>query len=178
MDTCEAIRAEFMRAYARERLDRITVKALCATVPVARTTFYAHYRNVDDVLVEVEDGLLAGLAEVTERVSGGDLPTMDFSTFIDETLAFVDRNRTDFRALLVVQPDIRFIARWKEAMKANMARRYPAAAAQSHWDLITEMGASAIVGAYIWWMERPDATDVAGAKKLIERAVEGVVAAV
>lgn len=30
----------------------------CAAVPVARTTFYAHYRNFDDVLLEVEDGLL------------------------------------------------------------------------------------------------------------------------
>lgn len=62
MDTREAIRREFMRTYARERVDRITVKGLCASVPVARTTFYAHYRNVDDVLVEVEDGLLAGLS--------------------------------------------------------------------------------------------------------------------
>jgi len=71
MDTREAIRAEFMRLYAHERLDRITVKGLCAAMPVARTTFYAHYRNVDDVLAEVEDGLLAGLADVTERISGG-----------------------------------------------------------------------------------------------------------
>lgn len=37
-------------------------------------TFYTHYHNVNDVLAEVEDGLLAGLADVTERVSGGDLP--------------------------------------------------------------------------------------------------------
>ena len=79
MDTRDAIRTEFMRAYARERMDRITVKGLCAAVPVARTTFYAHYRNVDDVLLEVEDGLLAGLVEVTERVSGGDLPNILFS---------------------------------------------------------------------------------------------------
>lgn len=111
MDTCEAIRTEFMRMYAREKFDRITVKALCAAVPVARTTFYAHYRNVDDVLLEVEDELLAGLAQVTERVSGGNLPAMDFSVFLDETLAFVDRSRADFYALLVAQPDRRFIAR-------------------------------------------------------------------
>lgn len=69
MDTRNAIRTEFMRIYERERMDRITVKRLCAAVPVARTTFYAHYRNVDDVLLEVEDGLLAGFASVTERVT-------------------------------------------------------------------------------------------------------------
>ena len=53
VDTREAIRATFMRMYVCERLDCITVKGLCAATPVARTTFYAHYRNVDDVLAEV-----------------------------------------------------------------------------------------------------------------------------
>ena len=116
----KAIRNEFMEIYARERTDHITVKALCAAVPVARTTFYARYRNVDDVLDEVEDGLLSGLAEVTERISGGDLPTMDFGPFLDETLGFIKANWTDFHALLVDQPDLRFIAKWKDAIKANL----------------------------------------------------------
>lgn len=118
VDTREAISREFMRAYARKRLDRITVKGLCAAVPVARTTFYAHYRNVDDVLAEVEDRLLAGLADVTEHVSGGDLPSMDFAAFLDETFGFIKSNWSDFRALLVDQPDLRSIAR-KVAMRMN-----------------------------------------------------------
>ncbi|MDO4538874.1 MAG: hypothetical protein Q4B54_11990 [Coriobacteriales bacterium] len=33
-----------------------------------RTTFYTHYRNVDDVLREVEDGLLADEREVVRDV--------------------------------------------------------------------------------------------------------------
>ena len=86
MDTREAIRSEFMCAYARERLDHITVKSLCAAVPVART--------------------------------------------------------------------------------------------RRHWDLIAEMGASAIVGAYVWWMHHPDATGLAEAKRLVTRAVEGVVSSI
>ena len=118
MDTRDAIRTEFMRIYERERMDHITVKGLCAAVPVARTTFYSHYRNVDDVLLEVEDGLLAGLADVTERVSDGDLPSMDFAAFLDETFGFIKSNWSDFRALLVDQPDLRFVAR-KVAMRMN-----------------------------------------------------------
>lgn len=137
-----------MRTYARERVDRITVKGLCASVPVARTTFYAYYRNVNDVLVEVEDGLLAGLAEVTERVSGGDLPHMDFGPFLGETFGFIRANWDDFRVLLVEQPDTRFVTRWKDAVKANFARRYPDARMHQNWDLLAEMGASATIGAY------------------------------
>jgi AcrR family transcriptional regulator len=74
---------------------------------VARTTFYAHYRNFDDVLLEVEDGLLEGLADVTERASGGDLPNMAFAAFLDETFGFIKERWRDFHALLVDQPDAR-----------------------------------------------------------------------
>ena len=177
MGTRKAIREAFMGLYARERMDRITVKALCAAVPVARTTFYAHYHNTDDVLAEVEDRLLAGLADITERVSGGDLPHMDFDTFLGETLAYIKGNWSDFRALLVAQPDARFIARWKDAVKANFARRYPEARMQANWDLLSEMAASAAIGAYAWWMEHPDATGIEGAKRLITQAPEAVMAA-
>ncbi len=175
VDTRDAIRTEFMRIYERESMGRITVKGLCAAVPVARTTFYAHYRNIDDVLLEVEDGLLAGLVDVTERVSGGDLPNMDFAAFLDETFAFIKANWRDFHALLVGQPDIRFVARWKEAVKANFARRYPEARMCQNWDLIAEMAASAVIGAYTWWMEHPDATGVEEAKRQIERAIAAIV---
>lgn len=168
MDARNAIRTEFMRIYERERVDRITVKGLCAAVPVARITFYAHYRNVDDVLLEAEDGLLAGLAEVTGRVSGGNLPDMDFAAFLDETFGFIRERWHDFHALLVDQPDARFVSRWKEAVKANFAGRYPEARMRQNWDLVAEMAASAVIGAYTWWMEHPDATGIEEAKRQVE----------
>lgn len=176
MGTREAIRDEFMRAYAREGLDRMTVKGLCAAVPVARTTFYSHYRNLDDVLLEVEDELLAGLADITRRVSGGDVPHMDFNAFLSEVFDFIRGRWPDFRALLVERPDARFIGRWKEAMKDNFARRYPQATLRPRWDLFAEMYASAIIGAYTWWMEHPEATGIDDVKAQMERAISAIVA--
>lgn len=175
MDTRDAIRTEFMRIYEHERVDRITVKGLCAAVPVARTTFYAHYRNIDDVLLDVEDGLLAGLADVTERVSCGDLPNMDFGEFLNETFGFIRASWHDFHALLVDQPDARFVSRWKEAVKANFARRHPQVRMRQNWNLVAEMAASAVIGAYTWWMEHPDATGVEEAKRQIERVTAAIV---
>ena len=165
-----------MGFYVREPLDRITVKGLCAAVPVARTTFYTYYRNVDDVLLDIEDGLLAGLAEVTERVSGGDLPRMDFGKFLGETFGFIRANWRDFRALLVEQPDLRFVAKWKRAVKSNFARRYPKVCMRQNWDLIAEMAASAVIGAYTWWMEHPDVAGIEEAKCQIERVITAIVA--
>ena len=175
-DIRAAIRARFMGMYAEERLDCITVKGLCAAVPVARTTFYAYYRNVDDVLLEVENGLLAGLREVTERVSGGDLTRMDFAIFLDETFSFIQSRWDDFHVLLIEHHDERFIAKWKAAVKANFARRFPQARMHQNWNLLAEMGASATIGAYSWWMQHPEATGMEDAKRLIERAIAAIVA--
>ncbi|MDO4891257.1 MAG: hypothetical protein Q3963_07815 [Coriobacteriaceae bacterium] len=93
MGTEEAIRKTFMELYAREPFDRITVKGLCAAVPVARTTFYAHYGNTDDVRAEVEDILLAGIDRVVQSASGGDLPHMDFVGFLDALFPYIEQNR-------------------------------------------------------------------------------------
>ena len=178
VETREAIRRAFMRAYATERLDRITIKGLCAQVPVARTTFYAHYANIDDVLEEVEDDLICGLTDICERVSQGDLSHMDFYPFLDETLAFIQGRWPDFTALVINQPDLRFIAKWKRAIKANFARRYPELKALPNFDLAAEMAASAAIGAYTYWLEHPEDAQIEDAKRLVIHALEGVVSAI
>ena len=177
-ETREAIRRAFMRLYARRPLDRITVKELCAAAPVARTTFYSHYGNVDDVLREVEDDLLAGLEDVARQHAAGDLRGMDFAPFLSDTLSFIKSRWTDFRALLVTRPDQRFVARWQDAVKGNFALRYPRLRALRSWDVVAQMAASAVTGAYAWWMEHPDASGEAEFARMVERALDAVVASI
>jgi hypothetical protein len=124
----------------------------------------------------VEDGLLSGLIQVTEKVSGGDLQHMDFPAFLSETFGFIRTNWADFRTLLVIQPSMRFVAKWKDVIKTNFARRYPKVRAHQQWELLSEMAASATIGAYTWWMERPDAAGIEQAKRVIERAIDAIVA--
>ena len=71
---------------------------------------------------------------------------------------------------------MRFITRWKDAVKANFARRYPQARIHQNWDLLAEMAASATIGAYTWWMEHPEAEGIDEAKRQIERAISAIVA--
>ena len=84
MDTREAIKAEFMKEYAQKDFRLITVKALCAATPVARTTFYSYFDNTDDVCREVENDLIKGLLKVSRNVSSGNMPDMYFNRFMDE----------------------------------------------------------------------------------------------
>ena len=55
------------------------------------------------------------------------------------------------------------------AVKANFARRYPEVRMRRNWGLVAEMSASAVIGAYTWWMEHPDSGDVEEAKRQIEQ---------
>ena len=43
-------------------------------------------------------------------------------------------------------------------------------------DLIAEMGVSASIGAYTWWMGHPDAAGVEEAKRWVERAITAIAA--
>ena len=99
MDTKEAYKAQFMKEYDKKDIQGITVKALCAATPVARTTFYSYYDNTGDVRCEVENDLIRGLLKVSQDISSGNLTDMDFSRFMDEIEGYIKDNWTYIYAL-------------------------------------------------------------------------------
>ena len=88
MDAKEAIKAQFMKEYAKRDFALMNVKSLCAATPVARTTFYSYFNNTDDVRREIEDDIVRELEAVTMSVSAGSLPDMDFARFMDAVEAY------------------------------------------------------------------------------------------
>lgn len=105
------------------------MKGLCASTPVARTTFYSYYENTSDVLESVEDNLINGLVEVSTKVSNRNLKEMDFHVFLEELEKYIKENwtyMTYIYALLVTQPDLKFMRKWKDAIKINFEKpRFP-----------------------------------------------------
>lgn len=49
MSTKESIQKTFIKLYSKMDYDRITIKELCIQTPVARTTFYSYYSNIDEL---------------------------------------------------------------------------------------------------------------------------------
>lgn len=177
METKEAIKAQFMKEYAQKDFPVITVKALCAETPVARTTFYSYYSNTDDVRCEVEDDLIGGLLKVSEDVSSGNFPDMDFSRFMDETEGYIKSNWTYFYDFLVLQPNLRFIRKWKDAIKKNFRRRYPQKQHVKNYDAIAEMLSSSVISAYTYWMEHPDTCSTKELKPLLHKVLDSLITA-
>ena len=84
-----------------------------------------YYNNTDDVRSEIEDELINGIVEVSKKVSTGNYPDMDFGILMDETEGYIKKNWSYIYAFLVRQPNLRFIQKWKEAIKENFSKRYP-----------------------------------------------------
>ena len=175
MDTKEAIKAQFMNEYARKDFSDITVKGLCAATPVARTTFYSYYNNTDEVRCEIEDELINGLLEVSKVVSAGSYPDMDFEIFMNETETYIKGNWTNIYSFLVRQPNLRFIRKWKDAIKQNFGKRYPDKNHAKNYDAIMEIVASSMLSSYTFWMEHPDKCSTNDMKPIIQKVLDTLV---
>ena len=165
----------FMKLYDKQEYEKITVKELCATIPIARTTFYSYYDNIDDVKNEIEDYMIQGLLEVTEQVSHGNISEMDFMKFLDATQVYIEANRKWIYIFLVKQINNRFVDKWKNAICENFKKRYPEKQNHQNYELISEVVASATIGAYTYWLRFPNKVEKEDMKKIIKKALDAVV---
>ncbi|MCY7190914.1 TetR/AcrR family transcriptional regulator [Streptococcus gallolyticus] len=175
MDTKENIQQTFVRQYAQKDYAMMTIKDLCAAVPIARTTFYTYYDNLDDLKTEIEDNLIMGLLNVVNEIADGDIEKMIFAEFLDATQCYIQAHWDTFDTFLIRQPNLRFIDKWKAAIKQNFKKRYPDKISLPNYDLIAEMLASATISAYSYWMQNPSKVNTEEMKKLITQALESIV---
>ena len=170
MDTTkQAIHAAFIALYRRKSFDKMSVKELCIQTPVARTTFYEYYDNLGTLKAELEDDLIGGILEIAKATAEGNFAGMDLNVFFSRTLDYIKSHWEENYAFLVAQPNLAYIAKWKDAIKYHFKLRFPGKSAVPNYGLIMEVIASAVIGAYTYWMEHPDEVDT---QKLADISVQ------
>lgn len=131
MDTRQSIKKQFMELYTKKDFASISVKELCAAVPVARTTFYSYYRNTDEANIgrstfyshfETKDELLKGIcAEIFDHVFAEDLKKEDTHDFSGR-----DKNlEAEITHILYhLQDNSRYIKRILSSESSDILMRY------------------------------------------------------
>lgn len=137
-------------------MNGITVKSLCQEVPIARTTFYAYYENLDDVLLEIEDEFVNVIKLLAKTMSGGNMENLDFTAYFNAVMTHINDNWETVEALLVIYPDIRFMEKWKEAIKYHFKIQLPNKVMIMNYNLIAEAIACSVLGAYAHWIKHPE----------------------
>ncbi|MDR1093180.1 MAG: TetR/AcrR family transcriptional regulator [Clostridiales bacterium] len=93
--TLREIRAAFAELSRARPIEKITVKELCAKALINKATFYFHYKNIGELIEEIED-------EFVEKLTGG----IDYADlFFTDPEQFILRLWRAFREM----PDARLL---------------------------------------------------------------------
>ena len=85
--TLRDIRAAFLSLAHEKKIDQITVKELCEHALINKATFYFHYKNIDELIIELED-------EYVNQITGD----IDFAElFFSDTEQFLMRLWQSYR---------------------------------------------------------------------------------
>ena len=105
--------------------DRITVKRLCEEAGINRTTFYLHYADTEQLLMETENDVIKAAGEM---IAG---PEKDASSIecIRHFLSYVQLNSLHFRTLLTFKDSEVFVQKFSRDVVSeilpNMKRDLP-----------------------------------------------------
>ena len=86
--------------------DKITVKELCETAELNRSTFYLHYNEPNDILISIEDELIENVINYIDDISVNIIN--EPLTLIEVFLDFFKQNDEIFRLLLIENPSPHF----------------------------------------------------------------------
>lgn len=146
-----------------EPLVDISVKELCARAYVARSTFYAHYRNVDDVLSAIERAAVADLTELNDPLASASPSDAASLSFFKGTMEYLYGHRDLMDVLLVERSDSRFIALWKEAIEGHLRARRPLAGSTTEGEFTIDLVASSMISGCAYLVEHSTTLDVESA---------------
>ena len=96
-----------------KQFEKIKVTDLCSAADVNRSTFYAYYSDIQDLLGEIEDSLLESLPGLEQKGGTG---KGQFLSDLEKYFEFVKRNKRLFYILVVRRSSDSFNRRLIEAV--------------------------------------------------------------
>ena len=99
-------------------VNQITVKELVEEVDINRSTFYLHFKDIQDLLREIEESMEAQIKRTIEEhpiVSGNE----NAFYFIEDMFRVLDEEREISKALIGPNGDMGFIHRIERIIKEN-----------------------------------------------------------
>lgn len=111
------IHRAYIRLWKKTPVSQIRVNKICQETPIARSTFYAYYDNIEQLRNEVEDSLIAGLVATNRSLFVQQVQKIEDLNLVQSTLAYIDTEHQAFQAFLIDQVNVDFIHKWNQATK-------------------------------------------------------------
>lgn len=153
MKTRQVIRGALFELMSEHGLAKISISELCGRAGINRKTFYRHYREISDVVTEIENDILGDFAEVFKSHNSS---IFDLGAVIREISASVDSRREYFLPLLKNNPDLFSNGRIKAAlckMVAVSLKNGGAAEDENTILVASEFAVSGVLALYAAWFD-------------------------
>lgn len=157
--TRELLRSALLSLIVEKGYDRITVQDILDKADVGRSTFYAHYRDKDDLLVSGFDEVRSELAAEREAAEKGPKGKRELLQPMLGILHHVDEYRHLWTAMARkggVDLVIRILRDTAtDLVREHLRAQFPEAQAdQVRFDAAVEFVVSAFMGLLIWWIDK------------------------
>ena len=114
--TKQLLRRAFTQLLLEKPIQNITVRELCEKAQVNRGTFYLHYKDVFDLLDQIEKELLAGLETALQKYQAAELQKKPSLVFAD-VFQYAKDNADMVQILLGENGDLNFVNQVKELVR-------------------------------------------------------------
>jgi AcrR family transcriptional regulator len=109
--TKTALRDSLIELMQKRPILAVSVKEICDQADISRSTFYAHYKDLYDLLREIEDGTLSALEDMLEQYENKQ-SAQEMARMFEEILHYIACNSNSVQVLLSENGDISFQRRF------------------------------------------------------------------
>jgi hypothetical protein len=151
--TKENLMEAFWQLYCKKRIEKVTVKEITARAGYNRSTFYAYFIDVYDVLEQIENSVLPGPQDIL-HVHQTDVSTAPLS--IDTLTDIFERNRKYYVVLFGENGDPSFQGKFKNYLKTLVKKHLDAQSIAIGFeiDFALEYTLSGVIGALTFWFRQ------------------------
>lgn len=114
------LRESMLELLQTKPINRISVTELCQNADVNRGTFYAHYSEPFELLLQIENDLYDELYSVLSTIVAGD----DMDKIHRDVIYVLNRNREICRVILGENGNLQFVNRIMDMAKECLASRW------------------------------------------------------
>lgn len=114
--TKNVLRLCLTKLMSEKKIDNITVKELTDLADVNRSTFYLYYKDIFDMLEQIEAEMLRDFSRAFEKLNKETNNYMSLLSFFTHIFEYVQNNADMCKILLAPEGDYRFIEKFRDAI--------------------------------------------------------------
>jgi len=138
-----------------KNINDITVKEIVDSADINRGTFYLHYRDIYDMLNQIENEMINDLEEISNKYPEADLKNTP-KPYIQEVFEYIQENQQFCKMLLGPYGDMAFVEKLKKMVEEKSFRSVMEAVPENemqNYQLFSAFTVSGCIGLLQNWMD-------------------------